>query len=334
MTCQPRRLPILYFTLVVMILLTACRQVSGDEQIFVATLTPTPRSTPLPAVPTTIPVGNEENPLQMLIRPASSALRAAAQSDLSSFQTALQEESGLVIEVTLVDRYAEALGALCTSSSGQVAVAWVDGPAYMAAVAQGCGNPVMQVERGQRSSASTGEPVQILVNSELGLSNVGALQGRTFCRISAEDFYSWLAPTLIFRANEVDPLSFEAVVDYETIPDMLEAVADGDCDAAAVSERQFENAERDIGEAAENIEVLETSVDFPYDILMYPLELPLGQRLALDDALRNIASDSEMASLMKSLLGQDDVVVINQDDLEDFTDFMETTGFDFAQIGS
>jgi ABC-type phosphate/phosphonate transport system substrate-binding protein len=331
---QPQRSLILLLMLLIVLVLTACRRADDEGQIFVATLTPTPRSTPLPPVATVVPPGSEENPLRMLIRPASTALRAAAQNDLNDFQTALQEQSGLVIEVVLVESYAEAVGALCDSSAGQVAVAWLDGVSYMAAMSQNCGKPIMQVERGQRADAQTGESVQMMVSADSGLSALSALDGKNFCRISAEDVYSWLVPSLMLRAAGVDPLSFAAITDYETIPEMLEAVAEGDCDAAAVSARQYENAERDIGDAAEQLQILETSVNFPYNILMYPLELPLGQRLALDDALLNMAANDETASLMQSLLGQDDLVRVEADDFEDFTDFMESTGFNFAQLGA
>jgi hypothetical protein len=46
-----------------------------------------------------------------------------------------------------------------------------------------------------------------------------------------------------------------------------------------------------------------------------------------------MATNDETASLMQSLLGQDDLVRVEVDDFEDFTEFMESTRFNFVQLG-
>jgi ABC-type phosphate/phosphonate transport system substrate-binding protein len=103
----------------------------------------------------------------MVIRPAGSL--AAGRNVAARFQTAIENESGMVVEVILVERYAEALAALCSSAGGQAAVAWLDGLTYMAATAQNCGLPALQVEHGTGRNATTGAAAQIVANSELGI---------------------------------------------------------------------------------------------------------------------------------------------------------------------
>src|SRR5262245_2491471 len=117
-----------------MVLLAACRRQQAVQQSAREVNTPTPISTPLPAIPTAVPVGlSEGNPLQIVIKQFEPM--GAARNDAARFQSALADASGLFIEITLVEREAEALAALCNSSGGQVSVAWLDGVGYMAATA-------------------------------------------------------------------------------------------------------------------------------------------------------------------------------------------------------
>jgi ABC-type phosphate/phosphonate transport system substrate-binding protein len=311
-----------------MVLLTAaCRRQQATQQAVVRdAATPTPISTPLPPVPTPVPVGeSEDNPLRMVIKPYESAL---ARNGLARFQSALQDASGLVIEVVLVERQAEALAALCNSSSGPVSVAWLDGVGYMAAIEQNCGLPALQVERGRGRDATTGQAGQLVARADLGIASVSQLSGDHFCRLGFADFYSWLVPLLLFRANGVDPLTdLRAITDYEERSELLEAVAEGDCDATGIPEGALGDDVRD------EIDVVETTVAFPYAVLMYPIEVPLGIRLRLTDALVSMSQDSDDAEMMQPLLGQDGLARVNVDDFIEFRNFMDSTGLDFAQLG-
>lgn len=317
----------------ILIIASACRR-QGDAggPTPLPTLTPTPRSTPLPALPTAIPIGQEGNPLQMVIHPPgdlSDAREAAA-----DFEAAILDQSGLVIQVELVNRDAEALAALCDSSSGQVAVAWLNGLAYLAAQAQNCGQPALQVERGARQDARTGEAASIIVEDGGNVSTFSALRGKNFCRISYDDLYSWLIPSLMMRANGIDPLAFETVTDYETIPEIVQAVADGDCDAGGIPAGALDEFADEIGDAAENISVLDTSIEFPLAILVVPLQVPLGTRLTLNDTLETLAQDSSSAVKLRPLLGQNALLTVTSDDFVTITDFISSTGLDFSQLGS
>lgn len=320
---------------VVLVLLPACRrQAAQSGPVIAATLTPTPRSTPLPAVATAVPAGAEENPLQMVIRPEGSML--AARSAIADFEAAVLEKSGLTIKVELVERYSEALGALCASSGGQVTVAWLNGAGYVAANAQNCGTPVLQVERGARSDARTGEAASIIVNADANISTLSSLRGKTFCRISYDDFYTWFAPSLILKASGLNPLSDVGSFNDQTdIPAVVKAVAAGDCDAAGIPAGALDEYADAIGEDAEKVEILSTTdVVFPFAVLMIPSDVQLGTRIALNDALVALSEDSTTAVKMRALLGQNAILPVTNSDFEDLSEFIGTTRLDFAQLGN
>lgn len=314
-------------------MVAACRR-QGDEggPTPLPRLTPTPRSTALPALPTAIPIGQEGNPLQMIIHPPGDIVDA--RDAVADFEAAILEESGLVVQVELVERDAEALAALCDSSSGQVAVAWLNGLSYVAAQAQNCGQPALQVERGARQDARTGEAASIIAGEGGSVTTFASLRGKAFCRLSYDDLYSWLIPSLMMRANGVDPLALETVTDYETIPELVGAVAEGDCDAAGIPANALEEFADEIEDVAENVVVLDTSIEFPLAILVVPLQVPLGTRLSLNDSLEAIAENSSTAVRMRPLLGQNALFAVTTTDFITITDFIGSTGLDFSQLGN
>lgn len=321
-----------YSTIALLLLaLTACRQITGDQGPFVAaTATATPRSTPLPAVATIVPPGIEENPIQMIVNPVGAA-SLITDTQIANFEAAIAADSGLAVTVTVVDRYAEALAALCASTPASVTVAWLDGLTYQAAIAQNCGEPVMQVERGRRD-ARTGDAGQIVASRTRGFGNVQALRGRDFCRLGVNDYYSWLVSSVVFRTNGISPINgLGAVLDYDTPRAMIEAVLDSECAAAGLSETDFDDLS---GALKEELSLLETTPPFPYGILMYPSSLPLGERIRLDNVLLAMDIDSDGSDAMRPLLGQDGLTRVSRDDFDILTEFLDRTGLDFAQLGN
>lgn len=324
-----RTLSVLLWT--VMLLLAACRE-QGIQTLPtpLPTLTPTPLSTPLPAIPTAIPPGDPGNPVQLLVVPPA----PVNQSAVADAQAAIEAESGLEVEVQPVERYAEALAALCGSAGGRVAAAWLNAPAYMAARAQACGQPALQVQQGRGAEARTGQAVEIIVTRGT-VSTVSALAGRSFCRLSRQDFWSWLAPSLMMRASGVDPVyGLRAITDYDNQLDLIKAVADGDCAATGIPAGALDELADDLGNAAQEVRVIATSVEFPFAVLMIPPELPLGKRTTLVAGLRAAAANSGTAVLLRPLLGQTSLVPVAADDFADLEAFMARTGLDFAQLGN
>jgi phosphonate transport system substrate-binding protein len=189
----------------------------------------------------------------------------------------------------------------------------------------------MQVERGGRQ-AQTGDAVQIVSGSGVGISQIGSLPGRTFCRLGLDDYYSWLVPSLVMRANGIDPGSdLEAVLDFDTQREMIAAVVEGECDAAAISEAEYDDLS---GTIRDELSLIETTPPFPYAVLVYPLSLPLGERIRLDNALLALDINADGSDAMRPFLGQDGLTRVDDTTFEDFRDFLQDTGYDFAQLGS
>ncbi|MEZ4667247.1 MAG: hypothetical protein R3E39_04905, partial [Anaerolineae bacterium] len=192
-----RRLIRVMLAVIIILLVSACRrQVAEVEPTAVPTFTATPRSTPLPAIATSIPAGQEENPLKMYISPVENM--SIARSAASALEAALLKND-LFVQIELVEQDAQLLTALCASSSESAAVAWVSGAAYLAVEAENCGHALLQIKKGKDGDATTATASSIIARR--GINSYDALDGRTFCRINYSDSATWLIPSLMLRAN-------------------------------------------------------------------------------------------------------------------------------------
>ena len=297
--------------------------------------TSTPRSTPLPPLPTSVPLGSTGNPLHLVIV-APSALEGAgatagASTDtaVSDLEAALLEESDLTVAIDLVETDAEALSALCASVADTVSAAWLSGLGAMTAEARNCGSVVLQVERGTRSNAATGDVAALVVASDSPITSAGDLTEKTFCRLGVADQFSWLIPTLMLRAAGVSPDALTAVLDYTDPNEMVRAVADGTCDAAGIALSEYNDLRVS---ARSSVKLLDQSITIPYAVLVYPAELPLGEQHQLTDALVAIGNGTR-ADLLTPLVKQDQLLAAAPADFSSLRSFLSRAKVDLAQLG-
>lgn len=314
---------------VLALLLSSCRRFGGGEPTARPTLTSTPRSTALPPVATAVPLGAADNPIRMAFVVEDSRAVTSAITDL---EAALLEESGLNVIIERVDTDAEALAALCASPNGDVTVAWLNGVAYAAAYAQGCGTAQLQIQRGERASAVSGDEARIIVRANLEAGSVGDLAETEFCRLGYDDLYSWLIPSLMLRSAGVTSTALEVINDYgDDAETMLADVVAGTCDAAGISASQFET----LADAAirSGARTLQESVTVPFAVLLYPEQLSLGERTALTDALVALGNGTR-STLLEPLLDQDEVIIASDDDFSSLRNFLNRAGIDLAEAGT
>ena len=140
---------------------------------------------------------------------------------------------------------------------------------------------------------------------------------------------AWLLPSLVLQTRAIDLERAAAEVrDYANPGALLRAVANGTCAAAGVS-----RADYDALAPLNGVTVIAETVDMPYGVLMVPLEVGLGVRLALAEHLPALAAHPRAGRALHLLLGQAALVPIEPGDLAELDAFMQSTGLDFAQLG-
>jgi len=320
-----KRSTILLFCLSLVIVVSACQR-RNIQPTLQPSLTPTPRSTSLPAVPTPIPVGAARNPIHIAfpIRESARSERAI-QDAVDDLEAAILDETGFVVVVDRVESDAEAVAALCDSVDGSITVAWLHGIAYAAAEAQNCGTAALQVER----AGSTTERAILIVNNDSTIDGVAGLEDANFCRVSVTDFYSWLMPSIIMASNGFSPADLGSVTNYPSTSTLLDEFANGNCDVAGVSESEYEGSSA----SSDTRELSGVGVPVPIGILTYPEVFPLGQRDTLTEAMIAIGNGTR-GTLLFPLLEQDGIVEVDSGDLSAVRNLMNRAGVDLAAMGS
>lgn len=227
--------------------------------------TATPFSTALPIVPTALPLGLPDNPLRLALAPAD---LEAAQAQEEALEAQLAELSGVSVDLLLLADQRAVLEATC-SGAGQVSGLLGDLLAVVA-YARDCAQPFLQLsldEQSQRQSV-------ILLRSDPNRTNdsLTALVGRTYCRLGLDDPMSWLIPSLLLQAANVQPM-LRNVRDEAAL---RQGLANGTCDAAG-----FERANLSQDEAGR---IVAESPPLPILTWFMARAVPLEARRALLEA--------------------------------------------------
>lgn len=327
----------------------ACNALGDEPTALPATATPTP-ITDIRFASTEVPAGLPANPLLMVMQPILPELFvepemteepgvgevmlpvSSSQAELD-LEDAILNYSSVTVDIIPVDKPADALRALCNATD-EVAAVWVDGVSFSAALAQNCGEPIYVVRKRIDGELTNGESGIIIMSRQETNGALGGLNSRVFCRIGVDDFYSWLLPLMIFRANNIDPANFEAIVEYDDPEALIEAVAAGECGGAGVSGLVYDEISADDEELTDSISVAFGTPPIPYAVLMYPVEVQLGIRVSLTEGLERLADDDTDSQLLQPFLGQDELQSVDLDDFEEYNAFLDQVGLDFAVLGN
>ncbi|HYO87111.1 MAG TPA: PhnD/SsuA/transferrin family substrate-binding protein [Candidatus Limnocylindrales bacterium] len=291
--------------------------------------TSTPVSTPLATLAPTAAAGAEDNPIQLFI--VNEGGGRAVDNAASDLAASLSDATGLSVQVSVVDSDRAAVAVLCAAFDGPPALAFVSAPGYSAAAALGCGFPLLLAQ--DRESDVLAREVILIASEDSAIGVLADVNDKTFCRLSAADLVTWQAPALLMLANGIAPTSaLREVVDVPDIDTLVEQVAAGECDVAALYADDFARiADADM---QANITRLAQSVNLPLGVLMTAQEVPLGAREALKEALREYARTNVGAVALSALLGVSGLALPASDSLTDWDTFVDNTRLDFAGFDS
>lgn len=346
--------------LILVIVMSGCRQQEAAVPTLAPpTIAPTPRSTALPTVANQPVSATESHPLRMIaVIGGSVAARERAQDSALTLEAALREQSAgyvergfiteaLSIRIEIVTTNSEALEALCASSEAETrAVAWLDGLGF--ASAEACASPALLVERGSGRDAAAGEAFALITRRALSLGSPAAAAGRIICRLGFDDRVTWVIPSLIFRANGVDPLTdVGSVLEVADAEALYNGLLSEECEIAGIRVTEFDALDESFAQELVLVEGSQTP-EFPYNVLFYPPNVALGTQIALNGVLftlldtqpealdgllqlDGLLATAETAVMMQSLAG---VNLTTADiDLEELRAFFFSTGLNFANVG-
>ncbi|WP_238626287.1 phosphate/phosphite/phosphonate ABC transporter substrate-binding protein [Aggregatilinea lenta] len=353
--------------LVLSLSLAACS--GSDEPVGRRTtavpVSPTPRATPLPDVSPVAPLGSEGRPLTLIfVQPGDTLTTgiAAVQQDVQAY---LLDELGLSVAITFVENESEALRAVCIGTEdGMPAAAWMSAFSAMVAERDCDAEPALAVVRGTGTRAAVGMPVEIVGRG--GIAALDALRGQAMCRVTGdEDLVAWVYPSLLLAGAGIDPITdMPAPLDYASAEDVIRAIAEGDCAAAALEPGAYDDALDDLESTLPwsggpaNREELEAAVTVlrpagdataprgtawsgyaanvvPYDALVFPSSgvLSADLREQIGAALSGFADSRDGQAMLQDLLDASGLIPVDAADYGAFRSVINQAHWNMTAAG-
>lgn len=243
-----------------------------------------------------------------------------------ALERALHEQTGLSVDIQIVERSADALNTLCNLAATDLpTIAWLDGLTYLVAAARECGQPSLQISRGD----ATGQAGQIIIDRQLGTQSLTVIASRTYCRLGYTDLYTWLLPSIALKTVNIDLTQDVELRDLPDLASLVDAVVEGECTMTGIAEGTLERLGIDESDVAMSI----TTPPLPYGVLVFAPEVELGVRLGMERILAALSESPEGAALLWPFLAQDALLPIAPDDFADLRDFVDESGLNLAQLG-
>lgn len=232
-------------------------------------------------------LGTEENPIVWAVVPSGETDRVV--TGFEGVADLIFEETGLVIEPLVATEYAGVIEALCADPP-KAHMASLATFSYILAAESGCADVALV-------SVRYGSPVyngQIFARADSGITSLGDLNGKTFCRPDPLSTSGWIIPSITLKAAGVDPeTDLTQIVDAGSHDAVVAGVYNGDCDAGASYVDARTTIEEDYPDVMDAITVIEVSADIPNDGVQFVSDFDGEMRQRIVDALLAIAETEE-----------------------------------------
>jgi phosphonate transport system substrate-binding protein len=204
-------------------------------------------------------LGSEDKPIVWVFVPSGETERVT--SGAQSVVDLLEAETDLHFEIRVATEYAGAIEAMC-SDPAEAHISSLATFAYVLAADRGCAEAaLLSVRFG--SATYNG---QFLVRSDSGLSELGDLAGKTFCRPDPLSTSGWVIPSIMLRGAGVDPdTGLAQIVDAGSHDGVAAGVYNGDCDVGATYVDARSTIEEDYPDVMEQTMVIALEPDIPND---------------------------------------------------------------------
>lgn len=270
-------------------------------------------------------LGTEENPIVWALVPSGETQAILAGADVLADM--LEMETGYIFEAIVATDYAGVIEALSS-----------DPPtAHMAAL--NTFGAILASERGVAEvgliAVRRGDPFyggQFVVAADSGIESVADLAGMTFARPDPNSTSGWVVPSIVMRANGVDPDSDIEVVDAGGHSGVISAVYNGSAQAGASFVDARGTIAEDNPDVEEQVLVLEEYGPIPNDGIQYSTMMPEDMRDAITQAFLDIADTEAGVEAMVSVYEWD--AIIEQDDsfYDPFRQVLEAAGVDLSDF--
>ncbi len=249
----------------------------------------------LAACASTPDLGTDENPIRWIFVPSGELEQVTAGAE--SVADLLNAETGLVFETFVATDYTAAIEAVC-SDPPQAEMSSLATFAYITASDRGCvESELVAVRRGSTSYSG-----QLIYNMDTDIvpGDYSTLAGKTFCAVDATSTSGYIIPSVMLRANGIEPDTDIDVIFAGSHPAAATQVYLGECDFGATFVDARTAIEGDYADVMDKVGIFDLSIAIPNDGVQYVTSFPRELRDQINAGLLAIAATDAGAEALNT----------------------------------
>jgi phosphonate transport system substrate-binding protein len=174
---------------------------------------------------------------------------------------------------------------------------------------------------------STSYRGQIITLADSGIKKLEDLKGKTFCRPDPLSTSGWIIPSILLKANKIDPATdLKQVVDVGGHDAVVENVYNKNCDAGATFDDARANVEKKYPDVRDKVVVIAYSAAIPNDTVSFVPSMDAKQRETIVKALLDIAADKANADMLRKVYNWTGLAEAKDAFFDDFRQSLDAAG--------
>jgi phosphonate transport system substrate-binding protein len=170
---------------------------------------------------------------------------------------------------------------------------------------------------------------QILARADSGIESVEDLAGHSFCRPDELSTSGWIIPSIMMRANGVDPdADLTEIRDVGNHDAVVAAVYTGDCDAGSTFEDAREGALETYPDVMEQVVQVAVTDEIPNDNVAFAPTVPQEIRDQITEALITMTENEEDLTILNSVYEWEGLVLVDDTFYDAFRQTLQQSGVD------
>jgi phosphonate transport system substrate-binding protein len=265
-----------------------------------------------------VPVAAQtEEPVVWAFVPSENSQEVLASAD--AIAALVTEKTEIPIKTFVATEFAGVVEAMC---NGQAQMGALNTFGYVLASSRDCADVGLVSVR----NGSTSYRGQIITLAGSDIKTIADLKGKTFCRPDPLSTSGWIIPSILLKANGINPDTDLTVTDVGGHDAVVENVYNGNCDAGAT----FDDARGQIADTyadvLDKVTVIEYSAAIPNDTVSFTPDFDAEKRAAITKALLEIVADEANADLVRSVYNWTGVAEAQDGFFDDFRQQLDAAG--------
>jgi len=273
-------------------------------------------------------IGTEENPIIFVAVPSGETERVLA--SFESVADMVYADTGLVIEPFVATSYAAAIEAMCAEVP-QAHMGALATFSYVLAHEKGCANAALVSTR-YGSASYNG---QFIVRTDSGIESLADLTGKTYCRVDETSTSGWIIPSIMLKAEGIDPdVDLAGIVDAGSHDAVAAAVYNGDCDFGTTYVDARATVEETYPDIMDETTVIALEPDIPNDGFQFRPDFPEDVKAALVAEFLHLFETEEGAAAMDEAYQYTGMEEHDDTFYDAFRQILDAAGIDYASLSA